>query len=723
MLQRNILRNDNKVTMPEKEKGKRRKPYSTFLVKGMCCSDEEMILRKRLSKLSHVHDLKFNLVAQKLYVQHSTTDERILKEISAAGFKVNTTNTLLEDRSFYERYGPMLFTVASGLFWAGGLIAQYALSAEPNATVPLFVFAIVSGGWRIAKKGLYAIRTFSLDMNALMTIAITGAMAIGEWTEAATVVFLFSLALLLETISTGRARKAIRSLMDLTPPAARVKRGAIEENIPVQDVRAGETIVIKPGDRIPLDGEVIDGQSSVNQAPITGESRPVEKKQGEQVFAGTINLRGMLEVRVTATSEHTTLAHIIHLVEEAQSKRAPAQQFVDKFARIYTPAVLILAIVVAAFPPLVLGLPFTEWFYRALVLLVIACPCALVISTPVTLVSALTNAARNGILIKGGVYLETLASIRTFVFDKTGTLTEGNTRITDIVPVNTLSRKDILTIAASLERYSEHHIAGAIMRTAFDENIPVDNVTIEKFKAVTGKGVTGIVNGKQYVIGNHTFCEEQGKCSPGIHRELERLEGEGKTVLILWDEVEPVSVIGVADELRPAARTAIDRLHSEGVNAIVMLTGDNEQTAKVIARRLGIDSVRAHLLPEDKLTAIEELKSKDKVAMVGDGINDAPALAAADVGIAMGTAGSDTAIETADIALMGDDLAKLAYLKRLSRTTVRVIKQNIILSIGIKLVFLILAVPGYATLWMAITADEGAALIVIANGLRLLRMK
>jgi len=704
-------------------KEKTKKPYSTFLIKGLCCSDEEMILRKRLSKLPHIHDLKFNLVAQKLYIRHSTTDDRILTEIEAAGFKANTTNRLLEDRSFYDKYGQVLFTTTSGTLWTSGLIAQHAFGAPDSITIPLFVLAIALGGWRIAKKGMYAIKSLSLDMNALMTIAVVGAMAIGEWAEAATVVFLFSLALLLETLSTGRARRAIRSLIDLTPPTARVKRGIIEESVPVQDVCIGERIIIKPGDRIPLDGEVTTGLSSVNQAPITGESKPVEKKKGARVFAGTINLQGMLEVQVSATSENTTLAHIIHLVEEAQSKRAPAQQFVDKFARIYTPAVLVLAVGVAVFPPLALGLPFTEWFYRALVLLVIACPCALVISTPVTLVSALTNAARNGILIKGGVYLETLASIRTFVFDKTGTLTEGSSRITDIVPLNSLSKNEILTIAASLERYSEHHIAGAVLRTAMDENIPVDNVSIDRFQSVTGKGVTGIVNGKRYVIGNHSFCEEEGKCSPGIHRELDRLESEGKTVLILWDDKEPVSVIGVADELRPDAREAMQRLHDQGVHAIVMLTGDNEKTAQEIARQLGIDAVRAQLLPEDKLTEIEALKLKQKVAMVGDGVNDAPALAAADVGIAMGTAGSDTAIETADIALMGDDLTKLAYLKRLSRKTVQIIKQNIILSIGIKLVFLILAVPGYATLWMAITADEGAALIVIANGLRLLRMK
>ncbi len=713
------MQNDDERSMKERNQN----PYTTFLVKGMCCSDEEMILRKRLSKVPEVQDMKFNLVAQKLYVQHTTTDDRILEEIKTAGFKANTAQTMVVEQSFYDRYGQTIFTSLSGLFWAGGLIAQYAFGADTNVTIPLFVLAIVLGGWRIAKRGVYAIRTLSLDMNALMTIAVIGAVAIGEWAEAATVVFLFSLALLLETLSTGRARKAIRSLIDLTPPTARVKRGTLEENIPVQDVSIGETIIIKPGDRIPLDGEVLDGHSSVNQAPITGESRPVGKKKGGQVFAGTINLRGMLEVRVTATSDNTTLAHIIHLVEDAQSRRAPAQKFVDRFARIYTPSVLVLAVLVAAFPPLVMGLPFTEWFYRALVLLVIACPCALVISTPITLVSALTNAARQGILIKGGVYLEALSSIRTFVFDKTGTLTEGSTRITDIVPLNSLTKRDILTIAASLERYSEHHIAGAILRSALEEDIAIDNVTIEKFNAVTGKGVAGFVNGKRYVIGNHSFCEEEGKCTPAIHRELNRLEDEGKTVLILWDDVQPVSVIGVADKLRPNAQEAIQRLHNEDVNAIVMLTGDNEKTAQEIADQLGIDAVRANLLPEDKLKAVEELRKDSKVAMVGDGINDAPALASADVGIAMGTAGSDTAIETADIALMGDDLTKLAYLKRLSRKTVQIIKQNIILSIGIKLVFLVLAIPGYATLWMAITADEGAALIVIANGLRLLRMR
>jgi Zn2+/Cd2+-exporting ATPase len=696
------------------------KPYSTFLVKGLCCTDEETVLQKHLSGVTGIDDIKFNLIAQKIYVRHSLTDERVVREIKAAGFDASTAQSLIAESTFYEKYGSVIFTTLSGIFLAAGLLVRGLTDASEYIVIALFLASIVLGGWRIARKGLYAVKILSLDMNTLMTVAVVGAMFIGEWAEAATVVFLFSLALLLETLSTGRARKAIRSLVDLTPPVARIKKGSVTEVFPVQDVTVGEIILIKPGDRVPLDGVVLEGTSTVNQAPITGESQPQPRKPGDTVFAGSINIQGALEVRVTATSENTTLAHIIHLVEEAQSKRAPAQQFVDKFARIYTPAVLAIAVIVAVVPPMFFGLAFTEWFYRALVLLVIACPCALVISTPITLVSALTNAARNGVLIKGGVYLEAIAAAKTFMFDKTGTLTEGNLSVTDVIPLNSLPRAEILKLAAALERYSEHHIAGAIVRSAFEEKIDIDGKSVRTFTAVAGKGVTGVINGTGYTIGNHRFLEESGKCSPALERVIDRLEEEGKTALILWNEAETLSVIGVSDTPRRHAREAIQSLHAEGVNSIVMLTGDNEKTAHAIARSLGIDEVRAELLPDQKLEYVKEMRRSGRVAMIGDGINDAPALAAADVGIAMGTAGSDTAIETADIALMGDDLKKLAYLKRLSKRTVRIIKQNIILSIGIKVVFLALAIPGLATLWMAISADEGAALLVIANGLRLL---
>jgi Zn2+/Cd2+-exporting ATPase len=699
------------------------KPYSTFLVKGLCCTDEETVLQKHLSGVTGIDDIKFNLIAQKIYVRHSLTDERVVREIKVAGFDASTAQSLIAESTFYEKYGSVIFTTLSGIFLAAGLLVRGLTDASEYIVIALFLASIVSGGWKIARKGMHAVKILSLDMNTLMSVAVVGAMFIGEWAEAATVVFLFSLALLLETLSTGRARKAIRSLVDLTPPVARIKKGSVTEVFPVQDVTVGEIILIKPGDRVPLDGVVLEGTSTVNQAPITGESQPQSRKPGDTVFAGSINIQGALEVRVTATSENTTLAHIIHLVEEAQSKRAPAQQFVDKFARIYTPAVLVIAVIVAVVPPLFFGLAFTEWFYRALVLLVIACPCALVISTPITLVSALTNAARNGVLIKGGVYLEAIAAAKTFMFDKTGTLTEGNLRVTDVISLNSLPRAEILKIAAALERYSEHHIAGAIVRLAFEEKIDIDGKSVRTFTAVAGKGVTGVINGTGYTIGNHRFLEESGKCSPALERVIDRLEEEGKTALILWNEAETLSVIGVSDTPRMHAREAIQLLHAEGVNSIVMLTGDNEKTAHAIARSLGIDEVRAELLPDQKLEHVKEMRRSGRVAMIGDGINDAPALAAADVGIAMGTAGSDTAIETADIALMGDDLKKLAYLKRLSKRTVRIIKQNIILSIGIKVVFLALAIPGFATLWMAISADEGAALLVIANGLRLLRSR
>ncbi len=698
-------------------------PYITYLVKGLCCSDEEMTLRKRLSKIKEIEDLRFNLVSQKLYIRHSTTDAHILDEIKAAGFQAHAARTFSESQSFYDKYGNLIFTTLSGVFLAAGLIAGNLFDISGTPLIVLFSLSMLSGGWKIARRGFYALASLSPDMNALMTIAVLGAAALGEWSEGAAVVFLFSLALLLESLSTGRARKAIGELMDLTPPTARIRRGIIEETVPVQDVMIGETFIVKPGDRIPLDGTVLSGDTRVNQASITGESGPVSKRTGDMVFAGTINLSGALEVRATADADNSTLAHIIHLVEEAQSRRAPAQRFVDSFARWYTSVVLIIAVGIASIPPLVLGMPFAEWFYRALVLLVIACPCALVISTPITFVSALTNAARNGILIKGGVYLEILAAVRTFVFDKTGTLTEGNTRITDLIPLDSVSEQSIMQLTAALERFSEHHIAGAIMRTAFDRGIDPDALRVRNFTAITGKGVSGEINNTVYTLGNHRFLEESGKCSAEIEQNIDRLEIEGKTALILWSNNQPLGIIGISDALRPEAKAAVVSLHAEGVNALAMLTGDNRSVAESIARTLGIDSVFAELLPAQKLEKIHELQRGGKVAMVGDGVNDAPALAAADVGIAMGTAGSDTAIETADIALMGDDLRKLAFLKRLSIMTVRIVRQNIALSIGIKLVFLALAVPGYATLWMAITADEGAALLVIANGLRLLKLK
>jgi Cd2+/Zn2+-exporting ATPase len=561
-------------------------------------------------------------------------------------------------------------------------------------------------------------------MNFLMTLAVVGAMMIDRWEEAAVVTFLFAFALQLEAYSMEKTRKAIRSLMDLSPVTARVIEDGNEAEVPVTRVSIGKHVLVRPGERIPLDGEVISGSSFVNQSPITGESTPVEKAAGAQVFAGSINDKGSFVFRVTKLAQDTTLAHIIHLVEEAQSRRAPSQSFVDRFSRIYTPTVISIAVLLSVFPPLLFGQPFETWFYRSLVLLVIACPCALVISTPVTIVSGLTNAARNGILIKGGAHLENTGALKVVAFDKTGTLTSGTPVVTDVLSLNSLSTKEIVALAAAMESHSEHHLGAAIIRYAKQHDIPYEEILLERFEALTGKGVRAQLSGKTFYIGSHALAEEQRICSPVIEEKLRGFEQRGKTTIILGTQTEAIGILAISDEVRRESKDAVKALHESGIEKVVMLTGDNRSTAKAIADELGIDTYEAELLPEQKLDAIHSLRNQyGSVGMVGDGINDGPALAASTVGIAMGTAGSDVALETADIALMSDDLSKLSYTISLSRETVRVIKQNVVLSLLIKLIFLALAVPGLATLWMAIAADEGVSLLVTFNAMRILRMK
>jgi len=478
--------------------------------------------------------------------------------------------------------------------------------------------------------------------------------------------------------------------------------------------------VIKPGERIPMDGIVSAGSSTVNQSPITGESMPLEKSVNDEVFAGTINDKGSLEVRVTEKFENSTLSRIIHLVEEAQVKKAPSQSFVEKFARYYTPAVVSFAALLAILPPLVLGASFNEWFYRALVLLVISCPCALVISTPVTIVSGLTNAARNGILIKGGAYLENFGKLKALAFDKTGTLTEGKPKVQTIIPISHTNENEILTIATSIESRSEHPLALAIMEYAHSKNIPLQ--TLENFESITGKGVRASINGATYLIGNHRLFEENGWCEDEIHQHLEKIERKNHSAIILGKKERILGIIDIADSIRENTAEAIENLNRAGIRKTIMLTGDNYQTAAAIAGDLKIDEFHAELLPEDKVIAIKNLLAEyEQVAMIGDGINDAPALATATIGISMGTSGTDTALETADIALMKDDLGKLAYLKKLSRKTVRIIKQNIFTALFLKGIFVLLAIPGLATLWMAVFADMGASLLVVFNGLRALK--
>ncbi len=557
-------------------------------------------------------------------------------------------------------------------------------------------------------------------MNFLMTVAAIGAAAIGEWGEGASAMFLFAVAQLLESYSMDRACNAIKALMDLSPTEATVRRNGREETVPVAEVAVGETIVIRPGQKIPLDGEVIAGRSAVNQAPITGESIPVDKEPGAEVFAGSINEQGALDVRVTKLVEDTTLARIIHAVEEAQATRAPSQSFVDRFSRIYTPAVVLLAVLIFIFPPL-LGLgAWGEWFYRALAMLVIACPCALVISTPVSIVSGLAGAAKGGVLIKGGAHLENDGGITAVAFDKTGTLTEGRPSVTDVLSLNGLDEAGVLRLAAAIEQGSEHPLARAILAEA--DRRRIESPISTDFEALIGRGVRATVEGRTLFLGNERLCHERGVCTPQSEQALLQFEREGKTAVLLSDEKEPVGVIAIADKVRPEARTSIAALRKSGVRRILMLTGDNTGTARAVAEQLGIDEFHAELLPDDKVRIVRELEaSGERVAFVGDGVNDAPALATATVGLAMGAAGSDVALETADIALMGDDLSRLPFAIRLSHRTLGIIKQNIWFSIAIKGVFLVLALVGWATLWMAVASDMGASLLVIGNGLRALR--
>jgi Cd2+/Zn2+-exporting ATPase len=559
-----------------------------------------------------------------------------------------------------------------------------------------------------------------LDINVLMVIAVIGAVILREWTEASSVVFLFALAQMLETRAMDRARGAIRALMELSPTEAAVRRGHGVVNVAIDAVRIGDVVLVKPGEKIPLDGEVAAGDSHVNQAPVTGESLPVQKTAGMEVFAGTINGRGALDVLVTRLRGDSTIARIIHLVERAQAQRAPSQTFVDRFARIYTPVVLVLAALVAVVPPLALAADWSTWFYRALVLLVISCPCALVISTPVSIVSALAAAARKGVLIKGGARLEQLASVRCVAFDKTGTLTKGRLHVPRLVAFSGHTTEEVLRAAAALEGRSEHPIGLAIVRKAALENVTVPAVT--GFQAIPGLGAEGIVERREVLVGNRRLLEQRGLQSAEFSASDSEFSTRGWTPIFVAVDGVPIGALAVVDEPREAAAESLQMLRALGIQKIAMLTGDHAAAAGAVAASLGIDDVRADLLPGDKAAAVTQLRAKyGTLAMVGDGVNDAPALATADVGIAMGVAGSAAALETADVALMADELPKVTYAIRLSRATARNIRANIAFSIALKAAFLVMAVSGLATLWMAVAADMGAPLIVIANALRLLR--
>ena len=606
----------------------------------------------------------------------------------------------------------------SGVTFALGLSIRYLQGATQASDLLLLITMFLSG-YRLAETGLRGLLSRHISINLLITIAALGALSIGHLEEGAAVVFLFSIAERLEDYAADRARRSIEALMELKPEIATVRKDGEERAVPVGEVWPGEVFVVRPGDRIPLDGVVMEGTSEVDQATITGESAPAVKDVGDDVYAGTINIDGFLAVRVTKIAEETILARILRLVEEAEESRSPTEAFVDRFARYYTPAVIVMAIIVALIPPLIFSQPLQYWAYRALVMLVVACPCALAISTPVAMISAIASAGRNGVLVKGSAFIEQVSVTKAFAFDKTGTLTRGELGVTDIIS-STLSERELLRRAVALEAKAEHPIAKAILERAENEGVDVAETT--DFKAHVGRGVEACIDDRTCCIGNRRLFEELGIDPPdGL---VERLETEGKTVVLVSEEGCAVGAIALMDQVRRGALETVAGLRAHGVR-VEMLTGDNEVTARAIAEELGLDGYRAHLLPEEKVQAIDELRARPgSVAMVGDGVNDAPALAAADVGIAMGAMGSDVALETADIALMEDDLSRINYLVRLSRATMGRIRENIAASIVVKLIVAALAFPGWVTLWMAVAiGDMGLSLTVILNSLRLGRIK
>jgi Zn2+/Cd2+-exporting ATPase len=697
---------------------------SVYRIEGMDCHEEVQLLERRLGHLPGLERLRADVLAQRLHVTHDAaklTATAVAEAVNGTGMRAWLEHEQpLPARSRSSASRVWLLTVSGATLAVGQLLAWVGFGSA--IVIPCYAAAIAAGGVHTARRGWSALRARSLDINALMLVAVVGALAIGQWSEAASVIFLFALAQWLEARSMDRARHAIRALMDLAPSEALVRRAGVERRVPVDNLLVGETIIVRPGERIPIDGHVTHGDSHVNQAPITGESIPVEKGPGAEVFAGTINGHAALEICVTRLRRDTTMARIINLVEVAQSQRAPSQTFVERFARLYTPAVLAAAVLVAVVPPLAFGLPFTDWLYRALVLLVISCPCALVISTPVSIVSALAGAARKGVLIKGGIHLERAAKIRAVAFDKTGTLTHGRPEVVDLIALNGESPDEVLRLASALEARSEHPLAAAVIRRARRDGIPV--AAGERFRALPGLGADAVVDGEPVVVGNHRLFEQRGLCSAAVEDQLERVGHAGRTAILVARGATTIGIIGVADATRPNGRTALSALEREGVVRVVMLTGDNRRTAEGIGAALGLHAWRAELLPADKVSAVRDLQREyGPVAMVGDGVNDAPALAAADIGIAMGAAGTDAALETADVALMADDLTAVSYFLRLGRITVRNIRANIALALGLKALFLGLAVAGLATLWMAVAADMGASLIVIGNGLRLLKTR
>lgn len=714
-----------------------------FRIYGMDCAEEVTILRREVGPLvGGEGQLAFDILKGKMIVLADSAPEPIIAAVGRTGMKAVVWENPVPGaagRSFWQRNLRTFLTATSGTTLLAGFIA-HAISADgisgaigseglgilhavPAAAKALYSLAIITGAWFVLPKAWLALRRLRPDMNFLMTLAVIGAVAIGEWFEAATVTFLFAVSLALESWSVGRAKRAVEALMAIAPPTVRILRtDGREEEVAPAAVAVGTRFRVRPGERIPLDGIIVVGFSEANQAPITGESIPVPKEPGSQVFAGTINGSGAIEADSTKPAGETTLAQIIRMVGEAQSRRAPSEQWVDRFAQIYTPAVLALAVAIAIVPPLMFGSTWSDWLYRSLVLLVIGCPCALVISTPVSIVASLAAAAKNGVLVKGGVHMETPAKLRAIAFDKTGTITTGQPKVVQVAPMNGHTEAELLERVGAMESHSDHPLAKAIM--AYINGHGIQPARAEEFQILPGKGASGRLDGQMYWLGSHRYLEERGQETPDVHRKLEDLSRAGGTVVVVGNDQHVCGFIALADTVRPQIREVMQELQAVGIEHIIMLTGDNRGTAEAIAQDAGVKEVRPELLPTDKVDAVQTLvREYGQVAMVGDGINDAPAMGRASLAIAMGAAGSDTAIEASDVALMSDDLAKVPWLIRHSRRTLAIIRQNIGLSLAVKAVFVALTFLGHASLWAAIAADMGVSLVVISNALRLLRIR
>jgi Cd2+/Zn2+-exporting ATPase len=692
-------------------------------IDGLDCIDCAKKLETSLSEMEGVEEAKVSYTLGTLTLEmdpERVSREDVDRHLGRFGYRAVEEDLASLSDVIDWREPKVLATILSGVLLGAGIVVQLS-SFDPLLYRALFLAGIVVGGTQIVRKGVAALMDRYLDINFLMTIAIVGAVVIDEWAEANSIVFLFSLAELLESLSVARTRRSITSLVELAPKRAHLVHDGEERDSDVEQLKVDDVIVVRPGERVPADGTVVAGSSELDESTITGESRSVNKEEGAKVFAGTLNLTGSLEVRVDKLHEDTVLVRIVHMVEEAEGLKAPTEQFIDRFARYYTPTVVLSAFLIATLPYLLFNEDLEEWFYRSLVLLVISCPCALVLSTPISVFSAIAGGARKGVLFKGGLFLERMGQARAIAFDKTGTITRGRPRVEEVIPLGGHDSTEVLRMAASAENRSEHHLARAVMEAARHEDVRWKRP--DDFVSHPGKGVIASVDGKRVFSGSPHFFEEQGIDISDHRNLLEEKASEGKTPILVGTEDGIVGLLTLRDLPRPEAKAVISRLKGLGMEKIVMLTGDDEKVARLIANDLGFDEYHARLLPEEKVEVIDSLsKTHEGLIMVGDGVNDAPALARADVGVAMGVAGTDIALESADVALMGDDLHSLVHGIEIGRKAARIIRINVLAALAIKMTFFTLAFPGLVTLWMAILiGDLGTSLGVILNSMRLIK--